>query len=102
MDAEAVDLMREGERVVGLSVNTASGPASIRAGLVIAADGRHSTLRRAAGLTVEDFTAPMDVLWFKLARRPNDDHAVLGRIDAGQALIMLDRGDYWQCALIIR
>jgi 2-polyprenyl-6-methoxyphenol hydroxylase-like FAD-dependent oxidoreductase len=102
MDAEAVDLMREGERVVGLSVNTASGPASIRAGLVIAADGRHSTLRRAAGLTVEDFAAPMDVLWFKLARRPNDDHAVLGRIDAGQALIMLDRGDYWQCALIIR
>ena len=44
----------------------------------------------------------MDVLWFKLARRGEDDQAVLGRIEAGQMLVMLDRGDYWQCALIIR
>ena len=69
---------------------------------MIAADGRHSTLRRAAGLEVEDFGAPMDVLWFELARRPGDAHAVLGRIERGQALVMLDRGDYWQCALIVR
>ena len=102
MEAEAVDLMRDGERVVGVRANTASGPASIGADLVIAADGRQSTLRRAAGLEVEDFAAPMDVLWFKLARYAGDQHAVLGRIEAGQALIMLDRGDYWQCALIIR
>jgi 2-polyprenyl-6-methoxyphenol hydroxylase-like FAD-dependent oxidoreductase len=88
--------------VVGVCATAASGPASIRADLVIAADGRHSTLRRAAGLEVEDFAAPMDVLWFKLARRPDDQSAVLGRIEAGQALIMLDRGDYWQCALVVR
>ena len=68
MEAEAVDLMRDGVRVVGVRANTASGPASIRADLVIAADGRQSTLRRAAGLEVEDFAAPMDVLWFKLGR----------------------------------
>src|SRR5262249_30096429 len=73
-----------------------------RADLVVAADGRHSVLRRAAGLAVKDLGAPMDVLWFKLARKESDDHAVLGRIEAGQALVMLDRGDYWQCALIIR
>jgi 2-polyprenyl-6-methoxyphenol hydroxylase-like FAD-dependent oxidoreductase len=102
MEAEAVDLLREGDRVVGVCATAASGPASIRADLVIAADGRHSTLRRAAGLEVEDFAAPMDVLWFKLARRPDDQSAVLGRIEAGQALIMLDRGDYWQCALVVR
>lgn len=102
MEAEAVDLMRGGERVVGVRANTASGPASIRADLVIAADGRQSTLRRAAGLEVKDFAAPMDVLWFTLARYADDQHAALGRIEAGQALIMLDRGDYWQCALIIR
>jgi 2-polyprenyl-6-methoxyphenol hydroxylase-like FAD-dependent oxidoreductase len=102
MEAEAVDLLRDGARIVGVRVRTASGPAEIRAGLVIAADGRDSALRRAAGLKVEDFGAPMDVLWFKLARRPDDAHAVLGRIEGGQALVMLDRGDYWQCALIIR
>jgi 2-polyprenyl-6-methoxyphenol hydroxylase-like FAD-dependent oxidoreductase len=102
MEAEAVDLVRDGERVAGVRARTASGPAEIRADLVIAADGRHSTLRRAAGLEAEDFGAPMDVLWFKLARRRDDAHAVLGRIESGQALVMLDRGDYWQCALIIR
>jgi 2-polyprenyl-6-methoxyphenol hydroxylase-like FAD-dependent oxidoreductase len=102
METEAVDLVRDGERIAGVRVRTASGPAEVRADLVIAADGRHSTLRRAAGLEVEDFGAPMDVLWFELARRPDDAHAVLGRIDSGQALVMLDRGDYWQCALIIR
>jgi 2-polyprenyl-6-methoxyphenol hydroxylase-like FAD-dependent oxidoreductase len=102
MEAEATDLLREGERIVGLRANTLAGPAALRADLVIAADGRHSILRRAAGLEVEDFAAPMDVLWFKLARRPDEEQAVLGRIEAGQALVMLDRGDYWQCALIIR
>jgi 2-polyprenyl-6-methoxyphenol hydroxylase-like FAD-dependent oxidoreductase len=102
METEARDLVRDGERIAGVRVHTASGPAEIGADLVIAADGRHSTLRRAAGLAVEDFAAPMDVLWFKLERRPGDAHAVLGRIEAGQALVMLDRGDYWQCALIIR
>jgi 2-polyprenyl-6-methoxyphenol hydroxylase-like FAD-dependent oxidoreductase len=102
MEAEAMDLLREGARVVGVRANTPSGPAAIRTDLVIAADGRHSTLRRAAGLEVEDFSAPMDVLWFKLARRPDEENAVLGRIEGGQALVMLDRGDSWQCALIIR
>jgi 2-polyprenyl-6-methoxyphenol hydroxylase-like FAD-dependent oxidoreductase len=102
MQTEAVDLLREGDRVVGVLAKTVEGIAPLRADLVIAADGRHSTLRRAARLEVTDLGAPMDVLWFRLARRNDDDHAVLGRIDAGQALVMLDRGDYWQCALIIR
>ena len=74
----------------------------MRADLVIAADGRHSTLRSAAGLKVRDLGAPMDVLWFRLPRGPEEPVAVLGRIKAGGALIMLDRGDYWQCAFIIR
>jgi 2-polyprenyl-6-methoxyphenol hydroxylase-like FAD-dependent oxidoreductase len=102
METEATDLLREGERIVGVSANTPAGPAAIRADLVIAADGRDSTLRDAAGLEVEDYAAPMDVLWFKLARQPDEQQAVLGRIEAGQAMVMLDRGDYWQCALLIR
>jgi 2-polyprenyl-6-methoxyphenol hydroxylase-like FAD-dependent oxidoreductase len=55
-----------------------------------------------AGLKVRDLGAPMDVLWFRLPRGPEEPGAVLGRIRAGGALIMLDRGDYWQCACIIR
>jgi 2-polyprenyl-6-methoxyphenol hydroxylase-like FAD-dependent oxidoreductase len=102
MEAEAVGLVRDGERVAGVLAQTRSGTSEVRGDLVIAADGRHSTLRREADLKVDDLGAPMDVLWFKLARRGEDDQAVLGRIEAGQMLVMLDRGDYWQCALIIR
>ncbi|MBO0765613.1 MAG: FAD-dependent oxidoreductase [Hyphomicrobiaceae bacterium] len=102
MQTEAIDLVHDGGRVAGVKVSSPSGERELRADLVIAADGRHSRLREAAGLKVEDLGAPMDVLWFKLPRGPEDPGAVLGRIKAGQALVMLDRGDYWQCALIIR
>jgi 2-polyprenyl-6-methoxyphenol hydroxylase-like FAD-dependent oxidoreductase len=102
MGAEAKELLRAGEHTVGLTATTPSGPLAIQADLVIGADGRHSRLRDSAGLTVEDLGAPMDVLWFRLAHREGEQHAALGRLTAGQALVMLDRGDYWQCALIIR
>jgi 2-polyprenyl-6-methoxyphenol hydroxylase-like FAD-dependent oxidoreductase len=102
MQTEAIGLIQEGDRVAGVKVRSPTGEAELRGDLVIAADGRQSTLRQAAGLQVKDLGAPMDVLWFKLPRGLEHQGAVLGRIRAGQALIMLDRGDYWQCALIIR
>ncbi|MEZ4334788.1 MAG: FAD-dependent oxidoreductase [Myxococcota bacterium] len=103
MEAEAIDLIREGVRTTGLRVRTAQGEEEIHArALVIAADGRDSRLRDQADLTVQDLGAPMDVMWFKLGVREGEEVAVLGRIERGQALVMLYRGDYWQCALIIR
>ncbi len=102
MSTEATGLMRDGERVTGVVGTGASGAIEIRADLVIAADGRDSRLRDAAGLPVRDLGAPMDVLWFKLSVGVDQHHLVLGHIEAGQAIIMLDRGDYWQCAMIIR
>jgi 2-polyprenyl-6-methoxyphenol hydroxylase-like FAD-dependent oxidoreductase len=102
METEAVDLIRDGDRITGVVARSPSGEQHLTADLVIAADGRHSTLRQAAGLKVRDLGAPMDVLWFRLPRGPEEPGAVLGRIRAGGALVMLDRGDYWQCACIIR
>jgi 2-polyprenyl-6-methoxyphenol hydroxylase-like FAD-dependent oxidoreductase len=102
MGTEATDLMREDGRTVGVVAKTAAGDIGIRADLTIGADGRHSRMREAAGLKVDDLGAPMDVLWFRLTRRPDDEHAVLGRFVDGRFFIMLDRGDYWQCAIIIR
>jgi 2-polyprenyl-6-methoxyphenol hydroxylase-like FAD-dependent oxidoreductase len=102
METEAVDLIRGGERIAGVITRSPAGNQEFTADLVIAADGRHSTLRRAAGLAVKDLGAPMDALWFRLPRGPGEPGAVLGRIRAGGALVMLDRGDYWQCAFIIR
>jgi 2-polyprenyl-6-methoxyphenol hydroxylase-like FAD-dependent oxidoreductase len=102
MHTEATGLLRNGERVTGVTAGTPSGPIEIRADLVIGADGRHSRLREAAGLKVNEIGAPMDVLWLRLDRLAGDAHAVITRFADGHALIMLDRGDYWQCALIIR
>jgi 2-polyprenyl-6-methoxyphenol hydroxylase-like FAD-dependent oxidoreductase len=101
MNAEAVDIVEERGRVVGVAARTPDGPLTIRADLVVACDGRHSTLRGKAGLQGDDFGAPMDVLWFRLSRRPEDGPETFGHIEAGRMMIMLDRGDYWQCAYVI-
>jgi len=101
MQAEATDLIRDGERIVGVRGRGPEGAFELRADLVVGADGRHSVVRERAGLEVEDLGAPMDVLWMRLSRRPDDEAETLGRIDVGRVFVMLDRGDYWQCALVI-
>jgi 2-polyprenyl-6-methoxyphenol hydroxylase-like FAD-dependent oxidoreductase len=101
MQAEVDGLLTDADRISGLQAKTAEGFIEIHADLVVGADGRRSTVRELARLTVEDFGAPMDVLWFRLAKRPDDDPQTLGRIQAGVVFVTLDRGDYWQCAYVI-
>ena len=101
MQAEATELIEEGSRVVGLRAKTPDGMLAIRADLVVGADGRHSTVREKAGLISDDYGAPMDVLWFRIVRKPSDDADTFGHVEAGKMLVMLDRGDYWQCAYVI-
>jgi len=102
MNAQATGLIERDGRVVGARANTEAGAAEIRADLVIGADGRHSTIRERAGLKVDDLGAPMDVLWMRLSRRPDDYAEAFGHFEAGGILIMVDRGDYWQCAYVIQ
>ena len=101
MRTEATDLVEEDGRVVGLRAKNPDGELVIRADLVVGADGRHSTVRDQAGLKSDDYGAPMDVLWFRLAQKPTDENETFGHIEAGSMLVMLDRGDYWQCAYVI-
>jgi 2-polyprenyl-6-methoxyphenol hydroxylase-like FAD-dependent oxidoreductase len=101
MQTEASGLLRAGDRMVGVSASGPEGSLEIRAELVIGADGRHSTLRDAAGFEVVDRGAPMDVLWLRLSKHASDPGQTLGRVDAGRFFIMLDRNDYWQCAFVI-
>jgi 2-polyprenyl-6-methoxyphenol hydroxylase-like FAD-dependent oxidoreductase len=101
MCAEATDLIEEGGRIVGVRARTPEGELTIHADLVVGADGRHSTIREKAGLVAEDFGAPMDVLWFRLPREETDETETFGHIEAGVMMIMLNRGDYWQCAFVI-
>lgn len=101
MSTEVTDLIEHEGSFVGLRAETPNGPLDVRAALVVGADGRHSIVRTCAGLSVEEFGAPMDVLWFRLSRKPSDPVDPMGRFDAGRLFIMLNRGDYWQCGFVI-
>ncbi len=101
MQADVTGLVEEAGSVIGLRANTPDGTLEVRAGLVVGADGRHSTVRSHAGLSVEEFGAPMDILWFRLSRWTSDPGDPIGRFDAGRIFIMLNRGDYWQCGFVI-
>jgi len=101
MRAEATDIVEQGGRVVGVRARTPDGELTIRAALVVGCDGRHSTVREKAGFISDDYGAPMDVLWFRLPHRQTDQTETFGHIEAGTMMIMLNRGDYWQCAFII-
>ncbi len=99
--ADVTGLIEESGSVVGLWANTPDGPFEVRADLVVGVDGRHSVVRAKAGLSIEEFGAPMDVLWLRLSRRPSDPGDPIGRFDAARIFIMLNRGDYWQCGFVI-
>jgi 2-polyprenyl-6-methoxyphenol hydroxylase-like FAD-dependent oxidoreductase len=102
MKAEATGFIEKDGRVTGLRATTPVGDLEVTADVVVAADGRHSILRHAAGLAIEQLGAPMDVLWFGLSRRQDDPTEAMGRFGNGRIFIMLNRGDYWQCGFVIR
>jgi 2-polyprenyl-6-methoxyphenol hydroxylase-like FAD-dependent oxidoreductase len=101
MQAEVSDLIVEQGVVVGAQAKTPDGNLEIRASLTIGADGRHSVIRRRAGLEVKNLGAPMDVMWMRIRRHPNDPVQTFGHIDRGRILVLINREDYWQCAFVI-
>lgn len=112
MRTRATELLHEGGRCVGVraersgeaggATEAGTEPLEIRADLVVATDGRHSTLREAAGLAVDEIGVPIDVLWFRVSTGSDAGAPSLGRIKNGKLLVTLPRGDYFQCAYIIR
>jgi 2-polyprenyl-6-methoxyphenol hydroxylase-like FAD-dependent oxidoreductase len=101
MEHEATDLLREGKRIRGVVAQHKGQEVQVRADLVVACDGRHSRARTAARLRVIEHGVPIDVLWFRISRRPNDAAQVLGNVNYGKALILINRSDYFQAGLII-
>lgn len=100
-NAEVTGLLESDEHISGVRVDSAQGLFSVHADLVIGADGRHSTVRKAAGLTVRDLGAPIDVLWMRLPVMTGDPSTTGARLGAEQFFVMLNRGSYWQCAYVI-
>jgi 2-polyprenyl-6-methoxyphenol hydroxylase-like FAD-dependent oxidoreductase len=102
MEAEVTDLLRNGERVIGVTYRQNGGDHQLEADLVVGCDGRSSVVAERAGLRLRTFGVPMDVLWFRLPRLATDPQGVVGRISRSNLLIMIDRGDYYQIGFVIR
>jgi 2-polyprenyl-6-methoxyphenol hydroxylase-like FAD-dependent oxidoreductase len=99
---EVLAPIRRGDKVIGVRYRDSSGQTrELHAELTVACDGRSSTLRTAMGLEPRSFGAPMDVWWFRLPRTADDPHGLAGVLGTGHALIVIDRGDYFQCAYVI-
>ena len=101
MQHEVVDLLIEGEQVVGVRVKTPDGERDIRADLVIGADGRHAITHTRGKFELREFGVPIDVLWMRLSKREGDPKQSLGFFRGGKLLVLIDRGDYFQVGVII-
>jgi len=101
MQREVVDLTFDQQRVTGVRAKTSRGELEIRADLIIGADGRHSIIQTRAGLKREEFGVPIDVLWMRISKNLDDPQQTLGFFQQGKLLVLLDRGDYWQCGFVI-
>jgi 2-polyprenyl-6-methoxyphenol hydroxylase-like FAD-dependent oxidoreductase len=99
-NAEATDLVEEEGRVVAVRYVADGEERTIPGRLTIAADGRSSRMRQAAGLPVRDLGAPMDVFWFRVPRERAARNETTGVFASGRIMAMIDRGDYWQCAYV--
>ena len=103
MEAKVTEVTRANGAVSGVRYRTGDGTEhELSATLVVACDGRASAVREAAGLRARSFGVPMDVWWFRLPRRPSDPEGLLGRVGRGRVMVLIDRGDYYQCAFLIR
>ncbi len=101
MSAKAKALIEEGGRVAGVKAQTADSKLEVRARLVVGADGRHSNIRQAAGFVPQEIGAPMDVLWFRLSRRPGDPAETFGRFAEGRIMALINRGEHWQLGFVV-
>ena len=101
MEHEVVDLTFDQQRVTGVCAKTPRGELDIRAGLIIGADGRHSIVQARAGLEQQEFGVPIDALWMRISKKQNDPEQSFGFFQQGKLLVLLDRGDYWQCGFVI-
>lgn len=102
MQAQVTGLEEENGRITGLAMITPEGPLVVKAALVVGADGRNSVVREKAGLEVQSFGSPSDVVWMKLSRQPDDPPHTMGHAGPRQGFVLIDRGDYWQCGFVVR
>ena len=96
MEAPVTGFIEESGRIAGVRVGD---DCELRAKLTVAADGRASLVRTM--LPLEDLGAPIDVFWFRVGKASAEAGGLRGNVAPGRILVMIDRGDYWQCAFVI-
>jgi len=101
MQTEVIDLLFESKRVTGVRARTSGGEVEVHADLVIGADGRHSIVQARAGFERNEFGVPIDALWMRVSKKQGDPEQTFGFFEHGKLLVLIDRGDYWQCGFVI-
>ncbi len=104
LGAQVNGLIEENGVVYGVRYRASDGEHELRGILTVGADGRFSEVRKLSGLgeTAVKMSQPMDVVWIRLPRHPNETRGLLGRIGNGHVLIELERGAEWQIAFLIQ
>ncbi len=100
-ETEVTALLDEGGTIVGVQANGPEGDLEVLADLVVGCDGRHSVVRHRAKLPGKELGAPIDVLWFRISRWPDDPAQTMGRFDAGRITVLINRGEHWQCGYVV-
>jgi 2-polyprenyl-6-methoxyphenol hydroxylase-like FAD-dependent oxidoreductase len=102
MGWEATGLIQtEDGTTTGVLANTPDGPVQIPAALTVGCDGRHAISRVAGHLPLIDYGVPIDVLWLRVARQPNDPENGLGYVNYGRLIVLINRNDYFQVGYIV-
>lgn len=101
MGARMEELLTEHNKVCGVRYRTPEGWGEVRADLIVGADGRFSRVRKLSGLKPEKISSSLDVLWFRLSRKPEDSTEGLLRFGSQRVVALLDRPDHWQIGYVI-
>lgn len=102
MEHKVTGLLEEDGRVVGVRAESPSGAMEVRAPLTVGCDGRHAVTTRSAQLKYVERGVPIDVMWFRLSRSPEERSEGLGYLNDGRMIVMIPRSDYFQCGYIVR
>lgn len=102
METDFNSLLHDNGNISGVVAMQPEGEITLRAPLVVGADGRHSKIRQQAGFEVQQFGSPSDVLWMRFSHQPEDPPYVMGHGGPRMGIVMIDRGEYWQCGYVVR
>ncbi len=103
MGANVQQLIEEHGRICGVRYRGQGGWHEVRAELTVGADGRFSNIRQLAGIDLIQAAPPIDILWFRLPRHPEEPKGLMARFSCGRVLVqtVTPTSDKWQIGYII-